>query len=63
MPVNTWGYIFTRCTVCGHQNRVLVTFPAYNKPFISRTYECSKCGVHHMVSDPHKYDNDGNVIK
>lgn len=62
MPVNTWGYIYTRCPVCGHTNRVLVTFPAYNKPFLPRTYDCNDCGAHNIVSDPNKYDINGNVI-
>lgn len=56
------GYIFARCPVCGCMNRVLVTFPAFNKPFSPRTYECHMCGANNLASDPHKYDEDGNII-
>lgn len=57
-----WGYIYSRCPVCGRTNRVLVTFPAFNKPFNPRTHECT-CGATLIVSDPHKYDEDGKIIE
>ena len=63
MPVNTWGYVYTRCPECGHRNRVFVTFPAYNKPFRETTHECCHCGVLLRVTDPHKYDIDGHIIE
>lgn len=61
MPVNTWGYIYSRCPDCGRNNRILVTFPAYNKPFKTTTHQCT-CGSMLKVVDPHKYDADGRII-
>lgn len=57
-----WGYIYTRCPVCGGMNRILVTFPAFNKPFNPRTYECHMCGAYNLASDPHTYDDEGHII-
>ena len=63
MPVHTWAYVYTRCPECGRQNRVLVTFPTKFGPFRTTTHECPKCGTLMKVSDPHKYDADGNIIE
>lgn len=61
MPVHTWAYIYSRCPECGRRNRILVTFPKWNGPFKTRTFVC-ECGATLNVSDPHKYDADGNII-
>lgn len=55
------GYIYYRCPICGRKNRILVTFPAWNKPFNTTTHKCS-CGTTNEVYDPHKFDEDGNII-
>lgn len=56
-----YGYVFTRCPVCGKTCRVLVTFPAWNKPFNPTIHKCM-CGVEIIVSDHHKYDENGYII-
>lgn len=62
MPVRNWGYVYSRCPVCGRNNRIFVTFPTWNGPFKTRTFEC-ECGTTLTITDPHKYDNDGNIIE
>ena len=62
MPVHTWGYVYSRCPECGRNNRIFVTFPDKFGPFRPATHECY-CGAHLRVTDPHKYDADGNIIE
>ena len=59
--MNDQGYIRARCPLCGGVNRVLVTFPAFNKPFNPTIHTC-RCGAEFIVYDPHKYRADGKII-
>lgn len=61
MPVHTWAYIYSRCPNCGRNNRIIVTFPTKFGPFKPTTHKCN-CGALLRVTDPHKYDKDGNII-
>lgn len=62
MPVHTWRYVYTRCPKCDRLNRVIVTFPTAFGPFRPTQHICS-CRCTFMVTDPHKYDQDGNIIE
>lgn len=55
------GTIRTTCPVCGANNRVEVTFPAYNRGFDPKKYDCPTCGEHLTVTDPHEYNEDGTI--
>lgn len=55
------AYVYSRCPVCGHRMRVEVNFPHSVGPFNPKMHTCEECGCECIVSDPHKYDNDGNV--
>lgn len=57
------GFVRTRCAECGKLNKVEVTFPAWNEPFLDTTYKCVNCGTENKLSDPHEYNEDGTVVE
>lgn len=57
------GFVHTRCAACGAINKVFVTFPAWNKPFLDTTYVCRNCGEKNTLTDPHEYNEDGTVVE
>lgn len=57
------GYVYTYCDECGKKNRVKVTFNSFKEPFNDTEYKCEYCGTHNMLTDPHKYDENGYVIE
>jgi transcription elongation factor Elf1 len=53
--------IRTGCPECGTEQRVRVNFPKANAGFEETTINCEKCGVKLLITDPHKYDDNGRV--
>ena len=60
---STEGYVYTYCDECGKKNRVKVTFNSFNKPFNDTEYKCKYCGTRNLLTDPHSYDESGNVVE
>lgn len=60
---STEGYVYTYCDECGKKNRVKVTFNNFNKPFNDTEYKCKYCGTRNLLTDPHSYDENGNVVE
>lgn len=60
---STEGYVYTHCDECGKKNRVKVTFNNFNEPFNDTEYKCKYCGAHNLLTDPHSYDKNGNVVE
>lgn len=56
------GFVRTRCPECGKLLRVEVTFPSWKEPFEDTVHTCDKCGVELLLTDPHQYDEHGNII-
>lgn len=56
------GYIYVHCPKCYYRNRVLVTFPAWNKPFDTRDVECECCKTVFVITDPNVFDENGKLI-
>ena len=59
----TEGYVYTYCDECGKKNRVKVAFNNFNKPFNDTEYKCKYCGTRNLLTDPHSYDENGNVVE
>ena len=59
----TEGYVYTYCDECGKKNRVKVTFNNFNEPFNDTEYKCKYCGTRNLLTDPHSYDENGNVVE
>lgn len=57
------GYVYTYCDGCGKKNRVKVTFNNFNEPFNDTEYKCKYCGTNNLLTDPHSYDENGNVVE
>lgn len=57
------GYVYTYCDGCGKRNRVKVVFKDYKSPFNDTEYICKYCGTRNLLTDPHKYDDDGYIIE
>ena len=60
---STEGYVYTYCDECGKKNRVKVTFNNFNEPFNDTEYKCKYCGTNNLLTDPHSYDENGNVVE
>lgn len=60
---STEGYVYTYCDECGKKNRVKVTFNNFNEPFNDTEYKCKYCGTRNLLTDPHSYDENGNVVE
>lgn len=60
---STEGYVYTYCDECGKKNRVKVTFNNFNEPFNDTEYKCKYCGTYNLLTDPHSYDENGNVVE
>ena len=60
---STEGYVYTYCDECGKKNRVKVTFNNFNEPFNDTEYKCRYCGTNNLLTDPHSYDENGNVVE
>ena len=60
---STEEYVYTYCDECGKKNRVKVTFNNFNKPFNDTEYKCKYCGTRNLLTDPHSYDENGNVVE
>lgn len=60
---STEGYVYTYCDECGKKNRVKVTFNNFNEPFNDTEYKCKYCGTNNLLTDPHSYDKNGNVVE
>lgn len=60
---STEGYVYTYCDECGKKNRVKVTFNNFNEPFNDTEYKCKYCGANNLLTDPHSYDKNGNLIE
>lgn len=56
------GRVYTVCPECGKRQWVEVTFPSWNKPFEDTTFHCEKCGIELELTDPHQFDEHGNII-
>lgn len=59
----TDGYVSTYCDNCGKKNRVKVSFKDYKSPFDDTEYDCKYCGARNLLTDPHRFDDDGKVIE
>lgn len=57
------GYVYAYCDGCGKKNRVKVSFKDYKSPFDDTEFNCNYCGAHNLLTDPHRYDDDGYVIE
>ena len=60
---STEGYVYTYCDECGKKNRVKVVFNSFNEPFNDTEYKCKYCGTRNLLTDPHSYDENGNVVE
>ena len=60
---STEGYVYTYCDECGKKNRVKVAFNSFNEPFNDTEYKCKYCGTRNLLTDPHSYDENGNVVE
>lgn len=60
---STEGYVYTYCDECGKKNRVKVTFNKFNEPFNDTEYKCKYCGANNLLTDPHSYDKNGNLVE
>ena len=60
---STEGYVYTYCDECGKKNRVKVTFNNFNEPFNDTEYKCKYCGASNLLTDPHSYDKNGNLVE
>lgn len=60
---STEGYVYTYCDECGKKNRVKVTFNNFNEPFNDTEFKCKYCGTSNLLTDPHSYDENGNVVE
>ena len=60
---STGGYVYTYCDECGKKNRVKVTFNNFNEPFNDTEYKCKYCGANNLLTDPHSYDKNGNLVE
>lgn len=60
---STEGYVYTYCDECGKKNRVKVTFNNFNEPFNDTEYKCKYCGTNNLLTDPHSYDKNGNLVE
>lgn len=60
---STEGYVYTYCDECGKKNRVKVTFNNFNEPFNDTEYKCKYCGANNLLTDPHSYDKNGNLVE
>lgn len=56
------GRVYTVCPECGKRQWVEVTFPSWNEPFEDTTFHCEKCGIELELTDPHQFDEHGNII-
>lgn len=59
----TDGYVSTYCDNCGKKNSVKVSFKDYKSPFDDTEYDCKYCGARNLLTDPHRFDDDGKVIE
>lgn len=60
---STEGYVYTYCDKCGKKNRVKVAFNSFNEPFNDTEYKCKYCGTRNLLTDPHSYNEKGNVVE
>ncbi len=60
---STEGYVYTYCDECGKKNRVKVVFNSFNEPFNDTEYKCKYCGTRNLLTDPHSYDENGDVVE
>jgi hypothetical protein len=60
---STEGYVYTYCDKCGKKNRVKVAFNSFNEPFNDTEYKCKYCGTRNLLTDPHSYDENGDVVE
>ena len=60
---STEGYVYTYCDKCGKKNRVKVAFNSFNEPFNDTKYKCKYCGTRNLLTDPHSYDENGDVVE
>ena len=60
---STEGYVYTYCDKCGKKNRVKVAFNSFNELFNDTEYKCKYCGTRNLLTDPHSYDENGNVVE
>ena len=60
---STEGYVYTYCDKCGKKNRVKVAFNSFNEPFNDTEYKCKYCGTRNLLTDPHSYNENGNVVE
>ena len=60
---STEGYVYTYCDECGKKNRVKVTFNNFNEPFNDTEYKCKYCGANNLLTDPHSYAKNGNLVE
>lgn len=60
---STEGYVYTYCDECGKKNRVKVTFNNFNEPFNDTEYKCKYCGANNLLTDPHSYHKNGNLVE
>ena len=56
------GRVYTVCPECGKRQWVEVTFPSFQEPFEDTTFHCEKCGIELELTDPHQFDEHGNII-
>lgn len=60
---STEGYVYTYCDKCGKKNRVKVAFNSFNEPFNDTEYKCKYCGTRNLLTDPHSYEENGNIVE
>lgn len=60
---STEGYVYTYCDKCGKKNRVKVAFNSFNEPFNDAEYKCKYCGTRNLLTDPHSYEENGNIVE
>lgn len=57
------GRVYTRCPECGKRQWVEVFFPSFHQPFEATTFKCERCKTKLELTDPHKFDAEGNIIE
>ena len=50
------------CPECGKRQWVEVTFSSFRERFEDTTFHCEKCNIELKLTDPHQFDECGNII-
>ena len=56
------GRVCTVCPECGKRQWVEVIFSSFQERFKDTTFHCEKCGIELELTDPHQFDEHGNII-